>query len=162
MTSQATDTSSTGAPSTGTGAAVEGTETVAFSGRCLCGQVQFEGLATPSEAPAMHCHCKDCQRATGSGFATVLPLPDANLKVTGEIRNFRVTGESGGAVDREFCPKCGSPLFTRAALAPGQVFVKAGALDNSAWLRPVVACWTDSRESWCVLTDQIDSVPQNP
>ena len=152
MTASATGSSSTG----------EGTETIAFSGRCLCGQVQFEGQARPSEAPAMHCHCKDCQRATGSGFATVFSLSDTDLVVTGEIKNFRVTGESGGAVDREFCPGCGSPLFTRAELAPGQVFVKAGALDNSTWLNPVMACWTDSRESWCVLTDEIDGVPQNP
>lgn len=136
--------------------------TIEFSGRCSCGSVTFTGSVAESSALAVHCHCKDCQRATGSGFATVIALPEADLKITGKFASHRVTGDSGGAVDREFCSTCGSPMFTTAVLSPGLRFVKAGVLDDSSWLKPAMACWTDSREDWCLLSDDLDSVPRNP
>jgi len=135
---------------------------VEFSGRCLCGSVTFEGSASKASTVAVHCHCKDCQRATGSGFATVIAIPEANLSISGTYASYRVVGESGGEVDREFCPKCGSPMFTSALLSPGLRFVKAGVLNDSSWLQPSMACWTDSREDWCMLSEQLESVPQNP
>ena len=136
--------------------------TIEFSGHCLCGGVTFQGEVVAEDAVAMHCHCKDCQRATGSGFATVVAVPKSNLHVTGNYATFRVNGNSGGAVDREFCPKCGSPLFTRAELSPEQRFIKAGVLDDSSWVKPMLACWAENREDWCLLTEELDSVPQNP
>ena len=133
-----------------------------FTGHCLCGSIQFEGRVSAESAVAVHCHCNDCQRATGSGFATVIAVADADLKVSGTPASHRVNGESGGAVDREFCPNCGSPMFTVAELSPGLRFVKAGVIDDSSWVKPVMACWTDSREEWCVLTDELAGAPQNP
>jgi len=137
-------------------------EKIEFSGHCLCGEVTFSGSVLAAAALAVHCHCKDCQRATGSGFATVIAIPEDNLQITGNYSSYRVTGESGGAVDREFCPQCGSPMFTTALLSPGLRFVKAGVLNDSSWVQPAMACWTESREDWCMLSERLDSVPQNP
>ena len=136
--------------------------TIEFAGHCLCGNVSFEGSVSETAAIAVHCHCKDCQRATGSGFATVIAIPEEDLNIRGTYASHRVSGESGGAVDREFCPKCGSPMFTSAELSPGLRFIKAGVINDSSWLNPVMACWTDSREDWCVITNDIESVAQNP
>jgi hypothetical protein len=41
---------------------------MAVSGRCLCGTVTFEGRGDPSWV--VHCHCRNCQRASGAGFLT--------------------------------------------------------------------------------------------
>jgi|GEM_PF-3317713 len=107
---------------------------IEFSGHCLCGSVTFEGSIAADSALAVHCHCKDCQRATGSGFATVIAVPEDDLKISGTFASHRVVGESGGAVDREFCPQCGSPMFTTALLSKGLRFVKAGVLNDSSWV----------------------------
>ncbi|MEL0162990.1 MAG: hypothetical protein VW842_08950, partial [Halieaceae bacterium] len=40
-------------------------------GHCLCGNVQYEFDET-QVGFGLHCHCKDCQRVTGSGKATVI------------------------------------------------------------------------------------------
>ena len=138
------------------------TDTLTFTGHCLCGNIQFEGRVNPQDAIAVHCHCKDCQRATGSGFATVVAVPEAALRVTGEVAEFTVAGQTGGEVSREFCRDCGSPLFTRAKLSPGLRFIKAGVLDDSSWVTPAMACWTERREAWCLIDDQLPGVPQNP
>jgi len=135
---------------------------IQFSGRCLCGSVQFEGHLQASEAVAVHCHCKDCQRATGSGFATVIAVPADELRVTGDVAEHTVVGATGGEVSREFCPACGSPMFTVAALSPGLRFVKAGVLDDSSWVQPAMACWTESREPWCIIEEGLPEVAQNP
>lgn len=138
------------------------TDTQTFTGQCLCGNIRFSGCVPPADAIAVHCHCKDCQRATGSGFATVVAVPEATLKVHGEVAQFTVNGASGGKVSREFCRDCGSPLFTSAKLSPGLRFIKAGVLDDSSWVTPAMACWTDSREDWCLIDSALPSVKQNP
>jgi len=137
-------------------------EIQAISGHCLCGKVSFEGRVSSVDGIAVHCHCKDCQRATGSGFATVVAVPEDNLRVQGKPAAFSVTGASGGEVSREFCRDCGSPMFTRAKLSPGLRFIKAGVLDDSSWVTPAMACWTDSREAWCVIDPDMPGVAQNP
>jgi hypothetical protein len=76
---------------------------------------------------ANHCHCRDCQRCTGSGFATFVVVPEAAFELSGEPRGFTVTGESGGSVTRSFCPSCGSQLYSQVTIMPGFFFVKAAA-----------------------------------
>ena len=41
------------------------------SGRCQCGNITYT-LDKNKVISAHHCHCKDCQRTTGSGKATIL------------------------------------------------------------------------------------------
>ncbi len=53
-------------------------------GGCRCGAIRYETDADP--AMMLNCHCRDCQRAGGSGYAPVLVVPRAALKVTGEPR----------------------------------------------------------------------------
>ena len=51
------------------------------AGRCQCGIISY---SFPKEKviSAHHCHCKDCQRTTGSGKATILFLPKKSVSYT--------------------------------------------------------------------------------
>ena len=42
------------------------------TGACACGAIRF--TCEDASAQAVHCFCRDCQRATGGAFATVLFL----------------------------------------------------------------------------------------
>ena len=131
-------------------------------GGCLCGAIRFE-IDRSGVVSASHCHCADCQRSTGSAFATFAVVPDTAFRpIEGEARGFRVTGDSGKGVTRFFCPDCGSPLWSEVEVMPGFRFVKAGALDEAAWLVPVSSYWGDSAQPWAQPAQGIPVHPQNP
>lgn len=130
-------------------------------GGCLCGAVRFR-LDRGGVVGSSHCHCRDCQRATGSAFATFCFVPDAAFDLQqGKPRSFTVTGTSGGEVTRSFCGDCGSQLYSVVAAMPGFFFVKAGALDDASWMVPSADYWGSSAQPWCTpLTEVVH--PQNP
>ncbi len=125
-------------------------------GGCLCGSVRFR-FDRAAVVGASHCHCRDCQRATGSAFATFCFVPEAAFELErGEPRSFAVKGESGGDVSRAFCGDCGSQLYSTVAVMPGMYFVKAGALDDAAWMEPSQDFWVSSAQPWLKpLTDVV-------
>jgi hypothetical protein len=111
----------------------------------------------------VHCFCRDCQKATGGAFATVVGVPAAAFTLlAGKPQAWIVTGTSGGRVERQFCGRCGSPLFTLADHAPGMVFVKAGAFDDPSWIEPRLACWTSRELPWARVPRDLPGAPRNP
>ncbi len=80
----------------------------------------------------------------------------------GAVRDFTVVAESGRKVTRQFCPTCGTPLFTRAEMNPAQIFIKCTTLDDPNVFTPVMNCWTSSAPTWAPLADVPHSFPGNP
>jgi hypothetical protein len=75
-------------------------------------------------------------------------VPAAALTISGAVKTYEDKGESGGDVRRQFCPTCGSPLFSRVSAAPDLVFIKAGTLDDTSQFTPQMQFWTDSKQHW--------------
>ena len=96
------------------------------------------------------CHCTDCQRQTGNPFSVLVAVPRPALDVEGAtLSSFSTTGEDhGGETQRHFCSNCGSPLYSVTAVLPDMAFIKAGSLDDAAWLQPSVEAWTTSAQPW--------------
>ena len=97
-------------------------------GGCLCGALRYtcdEGAAVT----ALHCHCKDCQRVTGSGKATVVMFPESAVSIRGDYKTFSSLAHGWFTrKSRFFCGNCGSQLFTFVDEIPGHVFIKAGTM----------------------------------
>lgn len=95
-----------------------------ITGGCQCGSVRYELNGLPQRASI--CHCRMCQRATGSYMA-----PLANV----EIRNFTITKgklaiyQSSPVAERGFCAECGSPL-TFHYTEMEDISVTIGSLDD--------------------------------
>src|ERR1700730_8733194 len=47
-----------------------GTMLEPITGRCACGAVEYECDGEP--VAMLNCHCRDCQRASGSAYAAIL------------------------------------------------------------------------------------------
>lgn len=116
-------------------------------GHCLCEQVQYEFDET-QVGFGLHCHCKDCQRVTGSGKATVILFPLDAVNIKGEYKTYASRGSEGSHVNRGFCPNCGSQMFTFVDEIPGMVFIKAGGMEDTSWLSVETTCWTDTARDW--------------
>ncbi|MBK5533727.1 GFA family protein [Pseudomonas sp. TH08] len=105
-----------------------------FTCGCLCGNVRFEVLGQPYRVGI--CHCLDCRKRHGALFHTSAIFSEGALTVSGETRDYN---------GRFFCPRCGSPVFTRSA---DEVEVNVGSLDEPDQFKPTYELWTIRREAW--------------
>jgi hypothetical protein len=132
-----------------------------LDGSCLCGSVRLVCDAEP--LAAANCHCKDCQRQTGSAFSTVVTVPADAVEVRGEVATFTTVGtDTGAKAHRQFCPACGSPVLTLPELTPGLAFIKAGILDDPSIVRPVMEAWTGSAQPWIEPDRQLVCTERGP
>jgi hypothetical protein len=133
---------------------------VTTTGACLCGSVRYSTGASPLMTAV--CHCRDCQKQTGTAFSIVLGLPQEAVKTTGEMTVYTTTGVSSSGVHRHFCGTCGSPLYSVADAMPGMVFLKAGTLDDPSGLKPDVHMWCETAQPWVAIDPALPQFPQNP
>ncbi len=121
------------------------------TGGCLCGAVRYTLAAEP--LMCVTCHCKNCQRQAGTALSIIIGVPENAVSFTGRLKTYDDTGDSGATVRRQFCPECGSPVFTRVEQPEGVMFIKAGTLDDTSNLKPAFHCYTKSKQDWIGLGD---------
>jgi len=128
-----------------------------FTGSCLCGAVRFEAKGAP--AGVNHCHCVQCQRASGAALVTWATWPRAAVRMLrGEAADF----ESSPGVKRSFCARCGSTLFwRREARRPEEIDIAAGALDQADALAPQDHIFIKNRRRWLPLCDGLPAYAEN-
>lgn len=72
---------------------VEGVSST-FAGGCACGAIRYECFAEP--ILSFNCHCLNCQKASGSAFASCMIVPSADFRlVKGEPKYHTVTADNG-------------------------------------------------------------------
>ena len=116
-----------------------------YSGGCSCGAVRYEASGEPLIQG--NCHCRHCQKSTGSAYSAMLFFPIPAVQVEGEARSFDGAGESG-TTTVVFCPKCGTQLLTRPVTMAGMVGVRAGTLDDPNLFQPAGDIFVRSAASW--------------
>lgn len=132
-----------------------------FSGGCLCGAIRYESSAEP--VFSINCHCRDCQRTTGTAYAPVLAVPKDAVEITqGEPTYYTVTADSGETVSRGFCPECGAGIFSKLSANPDMMGLKAASLDDPSWFKPAMDIYTDSAQPWDVKNPELPKVPKMP
>jgi len=98
---------------------------IPFTGGCSCGAIRYESNAEP--IMMFKCHCRDCQQATGGGFAPGMLLPREAFRFTrGQLRYHFTPSIRRGKHKRGFCPECGSRLT-------GGEFEKATRRLSESW-----------------------------
>jgi hypothetical protein len=120
-----------------------------IEGGCLCGKVRYSGDTEPTFVAV--CHCKNCQKATGTAFNIVVGVPTPALTIQGTLKAYADRGDSGKALSRMFCPECGSSVIDEAEAFPGMAFILAGTLDDTSWVKPGMEIFCDSAQPWVAL-----------
>lgn len=131
-----------------------------FRGGCRCGKVRYVCSTEPIFAG--HCHCRDCQYASGGAYSTIVGVPTAAVSMTGELTGFTVTADSGNQLTRKFCPKCGSPILTQLHSNEEMMVLKAATLDDSSWLKPAMHIWRASSPPWAETSGRLPEFEKNP
>ncbi|MFI4999871.1 MAG: GFA family protein [Reyranellales bacterium] len=112
----------------------------------MCGALRYEAHGKPLMQG--FCHCRNCQRISGSGHVGFICLSESAVTVRGETQSYGAVGGSGATATRYSCPTCHSTVFGRAEVMPGMINLYAGSLDDPSLFKPQVAIFVRSRPAW--------------
>ena len=109
-----------------------------------------DGLTNREDPLIVHaCHCRDCQRLTGSAFVINLWIEEACVERQGpEPRVFRAEGGSGRPHEVFSCPSCATQLWSRYHGSGATLFVRGGTLDAPDSVTPDIHIFTRSKLPW--------------
>jgi hypothetical protein len=121
---------------------------VGQEGGCVCGAARYKLSAPPLIVHA--CHCRDCQRLTGTAFVTNIWIEKRFVESNdAPLQSNIVTAGSGRPHEIFRCAKCGTALWSKYHAAPGDtVLLRAGTLDNPGAVTPDVHIFTRSKVPW--------------
>ncbi|QDK32290.1 GFA family protein [Sphingomonas sp. IC081] len=126
-------------------------------GGCTCGQVRYRLLDDPI---VVHCcHCRWCQRETGSACALNAVIEADRVELVGKTAPERIETPSlsgkGQAILR--CPACKVALWSHYGGAGDRAaYVRVGTLDHPDAFPPDVHIFTGSRQPWVVLPERAE------
>jgi hypothetical protein len=119
-----------------------------IDGRCHCGFITYEADIDPERV--VICHCTDCQTLTGSAFRTAVLTREGGFRLlSGELKTYVKTGESGHRRAQTFCPECGSPIHSTAEGDGPKVYsIRVGTTRQRYELVPRAQIWCRSAQPW--------------
>ncbi|MEO8136282.1 MAG: GFA family protein, partial [Betaproteobacteria bacterium] len=107
-----------------------------IEGRCTCGTVRYRMLTSPLFVHC--CHCRWCQRETGTAFALNAMIEADRVDLPqGEVQIVDTPSNSGKGQKIARCPRCHIALWSNYAGAGDAVrFIRVGTLDQPDPLPP--------------------------
>ena len=131
------------------------------SGGCQCGTIRYELRGAP--LAVYNCHCKDCQRFTGSTHGMSMVVKRDLLALTkGTLHSWNKVAASGRIAATMRCPDCGSFIWNEPQNAPELRILKPGSLDDMSWAVPVGNIWTKSRAPFVEIDETLINFEGQP
>ena len=130
-----------------------------MEGGCTCRSVRYRVMAAPI---IVHCcHCRWCQRETGSAFVINALVETSCLDVTGETIEVDTPSLSGKGQRIWRCPKCRIAVWSNYSGSGDAVrFMRVGTLDEPARIPPDIHIFTSSKQPWVQLPAGAKAVPE--
>ena len=133
--------------------------TFPLEGGCACGSIRYRMETAPL---IVHCcHCRWCQRETGTAFAlNALIEAERLIHLRAEPEVIDTPSQSGSGQRIARCPNCRIAVWSNyAAAGPIIRFVRVGTLDTADVLSPDVHIFTASKQPWVILPQDVPAVP---
>ena len=130
--------------------------TSTFDGGCACGTLRYRMQSAPMFVHC--CHCKDCQRQTGSAFVLNALIETNRVQLlSGAPQPSSMPTDSGKPHTVFRCPQCGTAVWSEYGGGAALRFVRVGTLDEPTALPPDVHIYTRSKQPWLTLPDGVPS-----
>ncbi|WP_114240639.1 GFA family protein [Dyella sp. C9] len=123
---------------------------------CSCRQLMLRTDEEPLRISI--CHCRACQRRTGSAFGVQARFHEDRVVIRGKATQYVRMGDSGGSATFHFCPVCGATLYYQLEEAPGLIGVPVGAFVRQDFDAPEVSVFEECMQPWIRLPDGIEHV----
>jgi len=131
-------------------------------GGCACGHVRYK---MTSEPLIVHCcHCRWCQRQTGTAFAlNALVEAEYVELLKGNVIELKVASPSGRGQTIARCPACKVAVWSNyymGGIADLIRFIRVGTLDEPDRLPPDVHIYTSTKQPWVILPEEDEAVAE--
>ena len=131
-----------------------------FEGGCTCGAVRYRMTSRPMFVHC--CHCRWCQRETGTAFALNAMIEADRVELLqGAPETVLTPSLSGKGQKIVRCPTCRIAVWSHYAGAGDRVcFVRVGTLDEPDRVPPDIHIFTASKQPWVILPADMPAVPE--
>jgi hypothetical protein len=128
-----------------------------LTGACLCGGVRYE--VTEPLVSASYCHCRRCQRRTGTAASAQARIVPGSLRVVvGD--ELVITWTPPDGFPKAFCSACGSALWSCSPESGEPASVRLGTFDEDTGIRPSYRQFAAYSAPWEPIPD--DGLPRYP
>lgn len=118
-----------------------------IDGGCLCGDVTWRARIDPGKVGV--CHCTDCQINSATAFRWAVMAPAADFELlSGELKVYVKTAESGNQRALSFCPRCGTSIHGGDVGDSAAYSLRLGNCNQRAELPPKGQIWCRSAMPW--------------
>jgi len=131
-----------------------------FEGGCTCRHVRYRMTSGPLFVHC--CHCRWCQRETGSAFVLNAMIEAERVQLlAGDVDVVITPSQSGRGQKIARCPQCRVAVWSNHSGGGDVVrFVRVGTLDEPDRLPPDVHIFTMSKQPWVVLPPEVPAVEE--
>ena len=129
-------------------------------GGCDCRRVRYRVGGAPLFVHA--CHCRWCQRETGTAFALNAMIESERVATLGDEPELVPTPSASGRGQQiARCPACRVAVWSHyPGAGPAIKFLRVGTLDNPDLMPPDIHIYTSTKQPWVVLPPQARAVPE--
>lgn len=118
-----------------------------IDGGCLCGDVTWRARIDPDKVGV--CHCTDCQINSATAFRWAVMVPAADFELlSGELKVYVKTAESGNPRALSFCPRCGTSIHGGDVENSQTYSLRLGNCNQRSELPPKAQIWCRSAMPW--------------
>ena len=133
-----------------------------IDGSCHCGYITYEAEIDPDKT--LICHCTDCQTLSASAFRVVAYTREgAFTLLSGKLKAYVKTSESGNKRPQSFCPECGTAIHATAAGEGPKVYsIRLGSVRQRDQIAPHTHVWFRSAQPWVTHMGSMRKIEKQP
>ena len=125
-----------------------------FEGGCDCGAVRYRLTSRPLFVNC--CHCRWCQRETGTAFAlNAMIESDRVALLAGPVDIVDTPSASGIGQRIARCPVCRVAVWSHYGGRAQVSFIRVGSLDDPDAFPPDVHIFATTKQPWVVLPEGV-------
>lgn len=129
-----------------------------IKGSCQCQAVQYE--INPAVMLVGNCHCTICKKITGASFSTIVIVAEDDFAVFQGVDQLS-TWQVSGLVAKNFCRKCGTPIFNEHKKYLGRRMIYLGSFDDPSFAAPTVNVHCENKLNWVDSIEDLKSFDQD-